>query len=591
MEGYLAGGGLGADLSSGGNPAPTQFWTATLTEVQPAGGAGPGSRVASAQPGSWQAAPHGFQAPLQTLWPSTAQQVQQQPLWASQAEDRGGGLQPPPLPALQQQGTWAAAAADSMTWAVGNGRLDSETMAAKLAAAREKNRLAQQRFRERQRAKQREAGEQCDQLLREMEELRIENAALQQQNMIFGKVLAVRDAMVHTLSTLHARPQREEQQAAAQGLAYALEELPSELEMEEAAGSAGAAVVQQQQQPPQQQQQGQRRVLARTPSQTSAASTQPQEGQQAQQQPVPSGSSSPSGDRSANTAQHGAPPRWALVEHHRAGTAAQLDGSALQAVDSIPPPSDELIKATVMAMSEPEHLLDYYRQWQAELAASYLAAEAGGFDDASVAEVEAVQERMASVWWHVGHMKPAYLCYLTNAALPEDSAQFPLWRELAERLLPELDENSRAILRRAWFRYSKEMSKIAVKMSRWVRRLQQYTVSPVEAMASTARHSMELVDITTQLCSAVQEEYIASMEFLGDQALATTPLQKALLNKDAAPFMPDVAAIVWNVLCLDTEERRARGQAGPGTGVLGALDGGTAAAMLGGPPAAQATHD
>ncbi len=331
-------------------------------------------------------------------------------------------------------------------------------------------------------------------------QLRIENAALQQQNMIFGKVLAVRDAMVHTLSTLHARPQREEQQAAAQGLAYALEELPSELEMEEAAGSAGAAVVQQQQQPPQQQQQGQRRVLARTPSQTSAASTQPREGQQAQQQPVPSGSSSPSGDRSANTVQHGAPPRWALVEHHRAGTAAQLDGSALQAVDSIPPPSDELIKATVMAMSEPEHLvsavcravggwvwlikgtrvagrrpghaprelagryplhprptalyfpavqLDYYRQWQAELAASYLAAEAGGFDDASVAEVEAVQERMASVWWHVGHMKPAYLCYLTNAALPEDSAQFPLWRELAERLLPELDENSRAILVRA----------------------------------------------------------------------------------------------------------------------------------------------
>lgn len=171
MEGYLAGGGLGADLSSGGNPAPTQFWTATLTEVQPAGGAGPGSRVASAQPSSWQAAPHGFQAPLQTLWPPTAQQVQQQPLWASQAEDRGGGLQPPPLPALQQQGTWAAAAADSMTWAVGNGRLDPETMAAKLAAAREKNRLAQQRFRERQRAKQREAGEQCDQLLREMEEV------------------------------------------------------------------------------------------------------------------------------------------------------------------------------------------------------------------------------------------------------------------------------------------------------------------------------------------------------------------------------------------------------------------------------------
>lgn len=456
-------------------------------------------------------------------------------------------------------------------------------MAAKLAAAREKNRLAQQRFRERQRAKQREAGEQCDQLLNEMEKLRLENEALQQQNLIFGKVLAVRDAMVHTLSTLHGKPPRQEQQAAAQGLARALQQLPSEREMEEAHGPAVAAQLQQPQQDEQQRQQQQQPALARTASQASAASTKAAEGQQDQQAPAPCRSSSPSGDRSANTTHPGQPPRWALLEHHREGAAAQLDGGALREVGSIPAPSDELVRATVMAMSEPEHLLDYYRQWQAELAASYIAAEAGEFDAASVAEVEAVQERMASVWWHVGHLKPAYLCYLTNAALPEDSAQFPLWRELAERLLPELDENSRAILRRSWFRYSKEMSKIAVKMSRWLHRLQQYVVAPVEAMASTARRSAELVEITTQLCSAVQEEYTACMEFLGAQALATTALQKALLNKEAAPFMPDVAAIVWNVLCLDTEQRKALGQAG--MAVPGALGGAADAGGPGGQPA------
>lgn len=398
-------------------------------------------------------------------------------------------------------------------------------------------------------------------------QLRLENEALQQQNLIFGKVLAVRDAMVHTLSTLHGKPPRQEQQAAAQGLARALQQLPSEREMEEAHGPAVAAQLQQPQQDEQQRQQQQQPALARTASQASAASTKAAEGQQGQQAPAPCRSSSPSGDRSANTTHPGQPPRWALLEHHREGAAAQLDGGALREVGSIPAPSDELVRATVMAMSEPEHLvsappkpweacmgcwrcegtgragpprgkrwrrppagagrhgdarrsilwpvpqgssdvlphcalwrrlllvhwlqrcllprcsqpggapgcscagmrlrllaplshpaaalalrppappqLDYYRQWQAELAASYIAAEAGEFDAASVAEVEAVQERMASVWWHVGHLKPAYLCYLTNAALPEDSAQFPLWRELAERLLPELDENSRAIL-------------------------------------------------------------------------------------------------------------------------------------------------
>ncbi|KAL4458239.1 hypothetical protein ABPG75_013104 [Micractinium tetrahymenae] len=577
MDGFQAPGGLGpgAHPAAGGNAASsgTQFWTAEPTRAQPGGGAGPGSYVAPAQPGSWQGAPQGVQAPLHALWPATFHHPQQHPLWVPQLEGGGGvPLLPPPLPPPQQQGGWGAAAGDPMTWAVGSGRLDPETMAAKLAVAREKNRLAQQRFRERQRAKQREAGEQCDHLQREMQELREENQALQQQNLIFGKVLAVRDAMVHTLSTLHGSPPRQEQQTAAQGLARALEQLPSEQEMEDVAGSAATAAAAQQQQQQQQ------------PALASAAPAQPPPGQQGQQQSAPSRSSSPSFDRSANTVQHGPPPRWGLGEQHRAGTAAQLDGSVLREVDSIPPPSDELVKATVMAMSEPEHLLDYYRQWQAELASSYIAAEGGGFDAASVAEVEAVQERMASVWWHVGHLKPAYLCYLTNAALPEDSAQFPLWRELAERLLPELDENSRAILRRAWYRYSKEISKIAVKMSRWVRKLQQYTAAPVGAMATTARHSMELVEITTQLCSAVQEQYIASMEFLGEQALATTPLQKALLNKEAAPFMPDVTAIVWHLLCLDTEERKAGGQVGAGAGLPSVPGSAAAAAMLAAPP-------
>jgi hypothetical protein len=51
------------------------------------------------------------------------------------------------------------------------GRLDAATMAAKLAAAREKNRLAQQRFRERQRVRQKEAGEQCEVLQEQIEEV------------------------------------------------------------------------------------------------------------------------------------------------------------------------------------------------------------------------------------------------------------------------------------------------------------------------------------------------------------------------------------------------------------------------------------
>ena len=55
----------------------------------------------------------------------------------------------------------------------GASRLTPAVMAEKLAAAREKNRLAQQRFRERQRAKQREADDAEAALLRELDEVRV----------------------------------------------------------------------------------------------------------------------------------------------------------------------------------------------------------------------------------------------------------------------------------------------------------------------------------------------------------------------------------------------------------------------------------
>jgi hypothetical protein len=90
--------------------------------------------------------------------------------------------------------------------------------------------------------------------------------------------------------------------------------------------------------------------------------------------------------------------------------------------------------------------LDFFRQWQAELTASYDAASAAGFDEQSVAHVETVCDRMTQVWWHVGQLKPAYLCYLAHVALPDNSGSLPLWREIAEELLPEMDKQSINIL-------------------------------------------------------------------------------------------------------------------------------------------------
>ena len=95
------------------------------------------------------------------------QQHQQQavPLWPP-----GGAAGPWPDLAAAATAAAALQAAPAPAWLDGSvpyaGRLDPQAMAAKLAAAREKNRLAQQRFRARQRAAAREAEEQYNEVRR-----------------------------------------------------------------------------------------------------------------------------------------------------------------------------------------------------------------------------------------------------------------------------------------------------------------------------------------------------------------------------------------------------------------------------------------
>jgi hypothetical protein len=47
------------------------------------------------------------------------------------------------------------------------------------------------------------------------------------------------------------------------------------------------------------------------------------------------------------------------------------------------------------------------------------------------------------------------------------------------------------------------------------------------------------------------------MEFVAEQAQATTHMQKAFMNHASAPFQPDVVAIDFHILLLDSQQRRA----------------------------------
>lgn len=288
-------------------------------------------------------------------------------------------------------------------------------MAAKLAAAREKNRLAQQRFRERRRLRQQQAGEQCEVVQQEIDQVRLgsgsrsgtaaagaglrrlachpdcallcvassdgqhcafltcpvplrcalpqlgaEIEALRTQNRIYQKVLAVRDAMLATFTSLQppeaqaaalqqpdAAAPTPAQQAqatllpqlpapeAAGGLAHALSELPSEGELDAAAQSSAA--VQEQAAG-----EGAKVVPAGTEEAAGAA-----------------GSGLSSGDVGDGElpARMGSAPQSLLGEAHRTGTASSLDGSALQEVEEVPPPSNQALLARIQLWAGPEDLV------------------------------------------------------------------------------------------------------------------------------------------------------------------------------------------------------------------------------------------
>ena len=192
---------------------------------------------------------------------------------------------------------------------------------------------------------------------------------------MYERVLAVRDAMLRTLTTLEPAVQAEAGQtqlaaAAAQGLARALEALPTEEEMEDAAprgpaegepgtsagGKALASAAASQ---------GADSVDSRAASSfavqvTDAAEPPEQQGQQStaqqqqqdqqqQQQGQPAGLDVPQ--------LPGGPPQTVLGDAHRTGTAGALDGGALRGVQLIPAPDNQAVRARIAQMGGPDDLV------------------------------------------------------------------------------------------------------------------------------------------------------------------------------------------------------------------------------------------
>jgi hypothetical protein len=110
---------------------------------------------------------------------------------------------------------------------------------------------------------------------------------------------------------------------------------------------------------------------------------------------------------------------------------------------------------------------------------------------------------------------------------------------------------------RSWHNYSKRLAKVAVGVSKWVHKLQTYTVQPPEGLITNAQRALELAEISSHIAAAVQEEYVASMELVARQFPVSNILLQAYTNYRCAPYLPDIVAIVYNIVCIDSEQRAA----------------------------------
>ncbi|GAB4820384.1 hypothetical protein N2152v2_007430 [Parachlorella kessleri] len=502
---------------------------------------------------------------------------------------------------------------------------------AKQALARQKNREAQQRFRERQRAKLAEASVEYDKVAEEVERLRLENVTLAKQNSIMEKVLTVRDAMMRAFDEFKGVTVQQQLGQAeaerAQGLMKAIHDLPTVEDMDQftssseaskgrqqrqwqgeegdgpspgsspeaaagrslqpaklAGGGSGAQQGQEQQQQAEQGQQAQEGVAALSPFKQAATTVAGPAGciesSDAAAAAGGSGASSSGGvperPPSPNGVVPGGPagPIWAGM---RSGSAAgvEIDGSVLARAESIPRPTNQAVVQRLQCMASAQDFVQYWAQWKAEAARVCDLANANGWGYQELKEADVLMDDIITMWWHAAQLKPSYMIHLIETATRKNQAvEEEVSRSIADHIGPQLDAGSRRILRRSWQQYMRRLARAAIGVSRWVQRLQQIAApTELKSMRSLAAGAVELAppaardtnvsagaalclcvqifDITQHMRMAVEEEYLASMEFLANITPAVTHKQKLEINYMALPYLPDWVGVMYHILRQD----------------------------------------
>lgn len=212
------------------------------------------------------------------------------------------------------------------------------------------------------------------------------------------------------------------------------------------------------------------------------------------------------------------------------GLPYSLSNSVDNSNGSLPPASDPTIISEIKQMVHPTDLVDYWRKWTLDLKAVWEQYEKCPSEEAKVA-VARCHDKMKSIWWHAAQLQPSHLLYLTYAALPPDSAQHSQWKVIAQHVLKELTKCQLGILQKAWRQYRMRLSAITVDVEVWTRKLASLKLlNNSSSTVACASATLDVSEVSGKLSGALQEEYLATMEFLANQMEGTSDFQKAYMK-------------------------------------------------------------
>lgn len=417
----------------------------------------------------------------------------------------------------------AAEAEQPLPAAVSRDAMKEETPE-KLEQTRKRNREAQHRFRERQRAMAIEAQNKWESLADDIEALESENHVLEGRMELLGRLISVRDAFLLDLVPSKNSiknpgadlPVQQDQKAASQG---------------DVCSDAAPAIV----------------ITAATEPRGAAVMTQDH-------------NRTSIGERSLHPVNVPHPKDFDMGIGLNAEAPKHSTGSEASIEQVRPTERPEYThcedRACALALDTPEKYASYYRQWQVDTRFELEYAKESGMTSVAVHHVEQMFQKMLRIWSFNVEVYEENFRWMVQRMLPPDGEQLMRWRKIAEIVLKRLEMKSLVELRKRFKEYVLEMEEIDRQRHRWaggIRTILSASAHKPASWASAAEKHIDVGECAANLECLSKRELNAVKQLALTWATTLGDFNAAVCNMEAEPYIPNWVAISSQIVEMALE--------------------------------------